>query len=87
MARELGSATFVQADLSSVKATREAGRIISDQGPLHFLVNNVGGMWPDRWESAEEIEAAFALNNLAPASLRNRSCRRSKRPPPAESCT
>ncbi len=60
---------FVQADLSSVRAARAAGARLSAEGALDLLVNNVGGMRPERWENAEGIEAAFALNHLAPRVL------------------
>ncbi|WP_320784968.1 SDR family NAD(P)-dependent oxidoreductase [Streptomyces sp. CRN 30] len=60
---------FVRADLSSVAETRATGRRLAAEGPLHLLVNNVGGMWTERWLSPEGIEASVALNHLSPYVL------------------
>lgn len=60
---------YVGADLSSVAGTRAAGEHLAAEGPLHLLVNNVGGMWTDRWESPDGIEASVALNHLSPYVL------------------
>jgi len=64
-----GDTRFRQADLSSLKEVRELGTRLAGEGPLQLLVNNVGGMWPTRWETADGIEAAFALNHLSPVVL------------------
>ncbi len=45
------------------------GAVLAAEGPLQLLVNNVGGMWSTRWETADGIEAGFALNHLAPVVL------------------
>ncbi|MET9080718.1 SDR family NAD(P)-dependent oxidoreductase [Streptomyces sp. NPDC004237] len=60
---------FIGADLSSLAETRNVGRRLASEGVLHLLVNNVGGMWVTRWESAEGIEASVALNHLSPYVL------------------
>lgn len=68
--REIGGETrFLQADLSSLREVGKLGARLVEEGPLHVLVNNVGGMWPTRWETADGIEAAFALNHLSPVVL------------------
>ncbi|MDN5750172.1 MAG: SDR family NAD(P)-dependent oxidoreductase [Pseudonocardia sp.] len=64
-----GDTRFLRADLSSLQQVRELGARLAEEGPLQMLVNNVGGMWPTRWETADGIEAAFALNHLSPAVL------------------
>lgn len=64
--RQIGGETrFLQADLSSLREVEKvAGRIAAD-GPVHVLVNNVGGMWSTRRETVDGIEAGFALNHLS----------------------
>lgn len=64
-----GDTRFLQADLSSLQQVRELGTRLAQEGPLQLLVNNVGGMWSTRWETADGIEAAFALNHLSPVVL------------------
>ncbi|MER7923021.1 SDR family NAD(P)-dependent oxidoreductase [Streptomyces sp. NPDC096057] len=65
--REAGR--FVAADLSCLADTVALGRRLADEGPLHLLVNNAGGMWVRRWESPEGIEGSVALNHLSPYVL------------------
>ncbi|MFC8511843.1 SDR family NAD(P)-dependent oxidoreductase [Streptomyces sp. NPDC057257] len=65
--REAGH--FVAADLSCLADTGALGRRLAAEGPLHLLVNNVGGMWVRRWESPEGIEGSVALNHLSPYVL------------------
>ncbi|MFJ8881932.1 SDR family NAD(P)-dependent oxidoreductase [Streptomyces sp. NPDC102402] len=60
---------FVRADLSSLAETRRIGERLAGEGPLDLLVNNVGGMWTDRRESPEGIEASIVLNHLSPRVL------------------
>ncbi|MFE4213731.1 SDR family NAD(P)-dependent oxidoreductase [Streptomyces sp. NPDC056844] len=60
---------FVRADLSSLAATRRLGERLAAEGALDLLVNNVGGMWTERWESPEGIEGSIALNHLSPYVL------------------
>jgi NAD(P)-dependent dehydrogenase (short-subunit alcohol dehydrogenase family) len=64
-----GTARFVQADLSSLGEVRSVGARLAKEGPLHLLVNNVGGMWSTRRETVDGIEASFALNHLSPVVL------------------
>ncbi|WP_203182996.1 SDR family NAD(P)-dependent oxidoreductase [Streptomyces pratensis] len=60
---------FVRADLSSVAETRRLGERLAGEGGLNLLVNNVGGMWTERRQSPEGIEASIALNHLSPYVL------------------
>ncbi|KDN77616.1 short-chain dehydrogenase [Streptomyces olindensis] len=64
-----GAGRFIVADLSSLAETRQLGRRLAAEGALHLLVNNVGGMWVRRWESAEGIEGSVVLNHLSPYVL------------------
>jgi NAD(P)-dependent dehydrogenase (short-subunit alcohol dehydrogenase family) len=65
----IGNARFIQADLSVLADVRSLGERVAAEGPLHLLVNNVGGMWSNRWQTADGIEASFAVNHLAPIVL------------------
>lgn len=65
----IGDARFIQADLSALAEVRRLGERLAAEGSLRLLVNNVGGMWPHRWQTADGIEASFALNHLAPVVL------------------
>ncbi|TDD19333.1 SDR family NAD(P)-dependent oxidoreductase [Nonomuraea diastatica] len=60
---------FLRADLSSLSDTRALADRLASEGPLHMLVNNVGGMWTRRWENADGIEASVVLNHLSPYVL------------------
>ncbi|MEV4567953.1 SDR family NAD(P)-dependent oxidoreductase [Nonomuraea sp. NPDC049419] len=60
---------FLAADLSSLEAARALAVRLADEGPLQLLVNNVGGMWSTRRESADGIEAGVAVNHLSPYVL------------------
>jgi NAD(P)-dependent dehydrogenase (short-subunit alcohol dehydrogenase family) len=64
-----GDTRFLEADLSSLEQVRDLGALLAEEGPLQLLVNNVGGMWSTRWETADGIEAGFALNHLSPVVL------------------
>jgi NAD(P)-dependent dehydrogenase (short-subunit alcohol dehydrogenase family) len=65
----MANARFIQADLSALAEVRRLGEWVAAEGPLHLLVNNVGGMWPSRWQTADGIEASFVLNHLSPVVL------------------
>jgi NAD(P)-dependent dehydrogenase (short-subunit alcohol dehydrogenase family) len=67
--RRIGDARFIRADLSVLAEVRALGARLAEEGPLQVLVNNVGGMWSKRWETADGIEASFALNHLSPTVL------------------
>jgi NAD(P)-dependent dehydrogenase (short-subunit alcohol dehydrogenase family) len=62
-------ARFLQADLSSIREVRGLGARLAGEGPLHLLVNNVGGQYSKRWTTADGIEASFAVNHLGPVVL------------------
>ena len=56
---------FEQADLSSQAEIRAlAERLTAPGKPIDVLVNNVGGLFTRRRESADGIEMTFALNHL-----------------------
>jgi NAD(P)-dependent dehydrogenase (short-subunit alcohol dehydrogenase family) len=67
--RRIGDARFIQADLSVLAEVRALGERLAAEGPVHLLVNNIGGMWSRRWQTADGIEASFALNHLSPTVL------------------
>ncbi len=67
-ARTIGG-RFVQADLSVLAEVRALGELLAAAGPWQLLVNNVGGMWSKRWETADGLEASFAVNHLSPLVL------------------
>ena len=72
IARETGNPAvdvFV-ADLSSQAAVRRlAGEVLEAYPRLDVLLNNVGGFWAHRHETADGLEHTFALNHLAPFLL------------------
>jgi hypothetical protein len=45
--------------------------MLAAERPLHLLVNNVGACGL-RWQTADGIEASFALNHLSPVVLTER---------------
>jgi NAD(P)-dependent dehydrogenase (short-subunit alcohol dehydrogenase family) len=62
--------TFVAADHSIVADnSRLAATIASGVGSLDLLVNNVGGIYAHRWETADGYEATLAMNFLGPVAL------------------
>lgn len=49
-----GSVTFLQADHSTVGGNQDlADRVRATVPRLDLLVNNVGGLYPSRWETAD----------------------------------
>jgi NAD(P)-dependent dehydrogenase (short-subunit alcohol dehydrogenase family) len=70
--RESGndSAQLMLADLSSQKGVRElADSFIARHKRLDVLINNVGGLYGNRYETVDGIEATLALNHLCPFLL------------------
>jgi retinol dehydrogenase-14 len=70
--RESGadSATFVPAEHSTVGGNRQLARQIRAAFPaLDVLINNVGGLYETRWETADGYEATLAMNFVGPAAL------------------
>lgn len=62
--------SFLQADHSTVGANEElAGRVSEAFSSLDVLVNNVGGSYAHRWETADGYEATLAMNLVGPFAL------------------
>ncbi|HEX6270546.1 MAG TPA: SDR family NAD(P)-dependent oxidoreductase [Anaerolineales bacterium] len=65
-----GGVHFICADASTVGGNQElARRILTDTNQLHILVNNVGGLYNDRWETDDGYEASLAMNFVSPFAL------------------
>jgi NAD(P)-dependent dehydrogenase (short-subunit alcohol dehydrogenase family) len=61
---------FIQADASTVGGNqRLADSIFAHTDQLHILVNNVGGLYNDRWVTADSYEATLAMNFVGPFAL------------------
>lgn len=61
---------FIQADASTVGRNLQlAGQILAETRQLHILVNNVGGLYNDRWETGDGYEATLAMNLVGPFAL------------------
>jgi retinol dehydrogenase-14 len=72
--RELGGAreavTFLQADHATVAGNRELANQVQAAFPqLNVLVNNVGGLYQRRRETADGYEATLAMNFVGPFTL------------------
>src|SRR5580693_9671326 len=57
------------ADLTSVRTA--AGQILERWDRLDVLVNNAGGTWSDRQQTAQGFEQTFGVNHLGPFFLTN----------------
>ena len=56
---------FLQADLSSIVATKAIGAMIRDRHPrVDLLINNAGALFSRRRRSVDGLEMTFALNHL-----------------------
>jgi NAD(P)-dependent dehydrogenase (short-subunit alcohol dehydrogenase family) len=61
---------FLQADAATVGGNQELARcIMMETEQLHILVNNVGGLYNDRWVTADSYEATLAMNFVGPFAL------------------
>jgi NAD(P)-dependent dehydrogenase (short-subunit alcohol dehydrogenase family) len=61
---------FRQADASTVGGNQELASCISEEtDQLNILVNNVGGLYNDRWETGDGYEATLAMNFVGPFAL------------------
>jgi len=61
---------FLQADASTVGGNQELARqIIAETENLAILINNVGGLYNDRWVTADCYEATLAMNFVGPFAL------------------
>jgi short chain dehydrogenase len=62
--------SFVAVDHSVVgENTGLAARIVREVGALDVVVNSVGGIYAERWESADGYEATLAINFVGPVAL------------------
>ena len=72
LARELGGATVIAADLTDPQAAQRIRETLErEHGELHMLVNNAGAAWRGRFgdEGWDNIERHMKLNFEAPARL------------------
>jgi retinol dehydrogenase 14 len=61
---------FISADACTVGGNQELARQIWEKtAQLHILVNNVGGLYNDRWVTADVYEATLAMNFVGPFAL------------------
>jgi NAD(P)-dependent dehydrogenase (short-subunit alcohol dehydrogenase family) len=69
--RESGQlVTFLQADHATVAGNRQLADQVRAAVPgLDVLVNNVGGLYQSRWETADGYEATLAMNFVGPFAL------------------
>src|SRR5215218_11260815 len=71
--RELGgrqAVTFLQADHATVAGNRELANQVQAAFPqLNVLINNVGGLYQRRWQTADGYEATLAMNFVGPFAL------------------
>jgi NAD(P)-dependent dehydrogenase (short-subunit alcohol dehydrogenase family) len=64
------SVHFISADACTVGGNQELARQIREKtNQLHILVNNVGGLYNDRWVTADVYEATLAMNFVGPFAL------------------
>jgi NAD(P)-dependent dehydrogenase (short-subunit alcohol dehydrogenase family) len=62
--------TFLQADHATVAGNRQlADQVRAAVTGLDVLVNNVGGLYQRRWETADGYEATLAMNFVGPVAL------------------
>jgi retinol dehydrogenase 14 len=70
--RESGQelARFLRADHATVGGNQQLADQLRTTAPgLDVLVNNVGGLYQTRWETADGYEATLAMNFLGPFTL------------------
>jgi NAD(P)-dependent dehydrogenase (short-subunit alcohol dehydrogenase family) len=61
---------FLRADHATVGGNRElAAAVAAAAGRLDVLVNNVGGIFSDRWETSDGYEGTLAMNFVGPFAL------------------
>ena len=76
------------ADMTSqAEVRRLAGAVLNAYPRLDVLINNVGGFWAHRHQTADGLERTFALNHLAPFLLTNLLLDRLKASAPARVVT
>jgi NAD(P)-dependent dehydrogenase (short-subunit alcohol dehydrogenase family) len=68
--RGAGPVTFLQADHATVGGNQQLADQVRAAIPgLDVLVNNVGGLYENRWETADGYEATLAMNFVGPFTL------------------
>lgn len=68
--RDNGPVTFIQADHATVGGNQAlADQVRAAFGGLDVLINNVGGLYGRRWETADGYEATLAMNLVGPYAL------------------
>ncbi len=61
---------FVCTDASTVGGNQKLVRYIWEKtNELHILINNVGGLYNDRWVTGDVYEATLAMNFIGPFAL------------------
>lgn len=61
---------FLRVDASTVGGNQELARcLMQETAQLHILINNVGGLYNDRWVTADSYEATLAMNFVGPFAL------------------
>jgi NAD(P)-dependent dehydrogenase (short-subunit alcohol dehydrogenase family) len=64
------SVHFIRADAATVGGNQQlAQQLLAATERLDILVNNVGGGYNDRWETADGYEATLAMNVVGPFAL------------------
>lgn len=58
--------TFIPADHATVHGNEELAQAV---GAVDLLVNNVGGIYGERWETTDGYEGTLAMNLIGPAAL------------------
>jgi NAD(P)-dependent dehydrogenase (short-subunit alcohol dehydrogenase family) len=65
-----GDIHFLRADHASVGGNLEVAATLAERVEhLDVLVNNVGGIYSDRWETADGYEGTLAVNFVGPVAL------------------
>ncbi|HEX6308321.1 MAG TPA: SDR family NAD(P)-dependent oxidoreductase [Longimicrobiales bacterium] len=65
-----GGVEFIRADASTVGGNQQLARQVrSETDRLHVLINNVGGAYNDRRETADGYEATLAMHLIGPFAL------------------
>ncbi|GCF10954.1 SDR family oxidoreductase [Dictyobacter arantiisoli] len=60
------------ADISSLASVRQLAQEVRERYPhIHVLINNAGGMFNQRVETADGLETTWALNYIGPVLLTN----------------
>jgi NAD(P)-dependent dehydrogenase (short-subunit alcohol dehydrogenase family) len=68
--RSGGEVRFVRADHATVGGNLQLGAALTRRlRSLDLLVNNVGGIYADRWETADGDEGTLAINFVGPFAL------------------